>query len=326
MNALQEKLQRWIMSLPHGPLFQGVNQHVEHLAEELYCNYEPTKGPFPDFWQRFEEWLQNDDDEIKQQTLFRLMPSLFFIGPSELDDLYRVAFNCNITSWLIDQLSLTLDDAALFSKVSESLSRTWFCPLTDSMRINAFYHLNHISGRNHRPDWLSLSMLADPGKMDEFLKRKNIERIVLLEDFVGNGSQIEPAINFAGSLGSRLPTLVVPLVICPSGVDASKVWESSFTNLRVSPVLKLRNIDFLTKSPQADEPADHSDFRQLAVDSLPKLLAGRTTAEAKIYGPFGFDDTGGLVILATNCPDNTLPLVHHASTTWKPLFPRASRI
>ncbi|HWY69467.1 MAG TPA: hypothetical protein VNX88_12430 [Terriglobales bacterium] len=326
MNALPHKLQRWIMSLPDGPMFQTINEHVEHLAEELYCEYEPTKGPYPDFWQRFEDWLDNGDDETKQQSLFRLMPSLFFIGPKELDNLYRVAFNCNITAWLIDQLSLTLDDVALSSKVTEALSHTWFCPLTDSMRINAFYHLNHISGRDHRPDWLSLAVLADPAKVDTFVSSKKIERIVLLEDFVGSGSQIEPAIKFAGSLSSRLPTLIVPLVICPAGVDAARAWETSFNNVQVRPVLELRRLDFLTRAPQTDEPTDHAVFRDLAIDSFSKLLAGKTAQEAKIYGPFGFDDTGGLVILATNCPDNTLPLIHHGSVTWKPLFPRASRI
>jgi hypothetical protein len=116
------------------------------------------------------------------------------------------------------------------------------------------------------------------------------------------------------------------LVICPAGVEAGRIWESSYTNIRVSPVLELRRTDFVTRTPQANEPTDHDDFRRLAIDSFPKLLAGQTPEEAKVYGPFGFDDTGGLVILATNCPDNTLPLVHHASDTWKPLFPRASRI
>jgi len=326
MNALEDKLQRWIMSLPDGPVFQAINEHVEHLAEELYCKYEPTKGPFPDFWQRFEDWLENGDDEAKQQSLFRLMPYLFFIGPTELDNLYRVAFNFNVTTWLIEELSLTLDDVALSSKVSEALAHTWFCPLTDSMRINTFYHLNHISGRNHRPDWLSLAVLADSAKVDAFLNSKKIERIVLLEDFVGSGSQIEPAVNFAGSLSSRRPTLVVPLVICPAGVDAARTWEASFTNIKVHPVLELRRLDFLTRTPQADEPPEHDVFRRLAIDSFSKLLAGKTAKEAKIYGPFGFDDTGGLVILATNCPDNTLPLIHHESVTWNPLFPRASRI
>jgi len=326
MNALKDKMQRWILSLPHGPAFQTVTQHVEHLAEQLYCHYEPTKGASAEFWQRFEDWLENGTDEAMQQTLFRLLPSLFFIGPSELDNLYRVAFNSNISSWLIDQLSVPLDDPNMFGKVNESLKHTWFCPLTDSMRINAFYHLNHISGRDHRPDWLSLALLAEPTKLEAFLKDYKIERIVLLEDFVGSGSQIEPAVTFAGSLSSNLPTLIVPLVICPTGVDAAKVWESSFPNIQVRPVLKLRNSDFLTRVPQTDEPPDHCDFRQLAIDSFPKLLGGSTLAEAKIYGPFGFDDTGGLVVLATNCPDNTLPLVHHGSPTWKPLFPRASRI
>lgn len=323
---LEEKLNRWIMSLPLGPVLQASNQHIEHLAQELYCEYEPTKGPYPDFWQRFERWLENGDTETEQQTLFRLIPFLFFIGPKELDNLYRVAFNANITRWIIDELKLTLDDPNLMDNVAAGVGKTWFCPLTDSMRINAFCHLNHLSGRNHRPDWLSLAILGDPAKVDTFLRSQGIERIVLVEDFVGGGSQIEPAIKFAGSLSSHLPTLVVPLVICPGGIDAAREWEAKFTNINVRPVLELHKLDFLAAAPQSGEPPAFSEFRNLALASFAKLLGGASVQDAKVYGPFGFDNTGGLVVLATNCPDNTLPLVHHKSTTWNALFPRASRI
>jgi hypothetical protein len=324
--TLEEKVRGWILSRPDGTIYESVNQHIDYLATELYCEYEPTKGPYPDFWQRFEAWIENAHNEADQQTLFRLMSSLFFIGPQELDNLYRVAFNRNITKWLVDQLSLALDDPALPEKVSAGLAQTWFCPLTDSMRINAFYHLNHISGRNHRPDWLSLAVLGDPQKVDNFLQAKGIKRIVLLEDFIGNGSQVNPAISFAGSLTSKLPTLVVPLVICPSGAARATAWQTTFANITCSPVLELREFDFLSKDPRPDEPDEHGKMRKLASDCFSTLLGGQNIHEAKVYGPFGFGDTGGLVVLSTNCPDNTLPLIHHRSPTWSPLFPRASRI
>ncbi|WP_285009496.1 phosphoribosyltransferase-like protein [Pedobacter faecalis] len=46
----------------------------------------------------------------------------------------------------------------------------------------------------------------------------------------------------------------------------------------------------------------------------------------KPYYPLGYKQTGGLVVLNTNVPDNTLPLVHHQSPTWKPLFKRITRV
>jgi len=323
---LQEKLQRWIMSLPDGPAIERVNQHVEQLAEELYSEYEPTKGPYPDFWRRLDLWLNNLADESDQQVFFRLLSDLFFVGPKELDNLYRVAFNETICQWVIDHIALTLDDPLLGAMLDAAIEHTWFCPITDSMRINAFYHLNHLSGRSLRPDWLSLGHFGCPGKIDDFITRRRIERIVLLEDFVGSGVQITPAIEFAGSLMSKIPILVVPLIVCPSGSIELKNWESRYPHIDCRPVLELRDLDFLSSTPQTDEPTLHGDLRRLANSTFLQLLGAQTINQAKVYGPFGFDSTGGLLVLATNCPDNTLPLLHHKSVTWNPLFPRASRV
>ena len=44
------------------------------------------------------------------------------------------------------------------------------------------------------------------------------------------------------------------------------------------------------------------------------------------YGPFGWRRTGGLIVLHTNTPNNTIPLIHNNSRTWKPLFKRHKRI
>jgi hypothetical protein len=186
--------------------------------------------------------------------------------------------------------------------------------------------INHISGRNYRPDWLSLKKFAEPHKVDAYISTAKIETLVLLEDFIGSGSQVEPAINFLGSLPSKTPALVLPLVLCPTGVDTGMKWEHKYSNVTCRSVLTLNQKDFLYDIPQGGEPSEFSDFRQLAIDTFKDVLGGVSAKDAKIDTPFGFDKTGGLIVLATNCPDNTLPLIHHNSPTWSALFPRASRI
>jgi len=225
----------------------------------------------------------------------------------------------------VTQLGLALDDPNLEAALGAALQRTWFCPITDSMRINAFYHLNHISGRDYRPDWRSLAAFGDSKKLEAFLKG-NIDRIVLLEDFVGSGSQIAPAIQFLESLGHRLPTLLVPLIICPAGKVASTAWCKTNPSLTVSPIIELQAHEFLGANPVANEPPVFTALRQIVTDTYPQVLDGADPYVSKTYTAFGFRGTGSLVVLATNCPDNTLPLVHFKSGTWSPLFPRASRI
>lgn len=322
---LVDSVNRWQLSAADGVLFQQTNERLENLATVLYGNYEPMTGPFPGYWERLEQWVENVPSDDDQKLLFRLAAHLFFVGTKELDNLYRVAFNANVTQWLVDQLGLALDDPDLQPAVERALHRTWFCPITDSMRINAFYHLNHISGRDFRPDWRSLAAFGDASKLETFL-RTEIDRVVLLEDFVGSGSQISPAIQFLGALTHCPPTLLVPLIICPTGLLNAEAWSRANAALTISPVIRLRAHDFLGATSTPNEPAVFDLLRPLIVDTYAQVLNGADPIASKTYSAFGFRGTGSLVVLATNCPDNTLPLVHFKSGTWNPLFPRASRI
>jgi hypothetical protein len=127
------------MSLEIAADIQAVNEQIDQLEVELYSEYEPTKGPYPDFWNRLEKWVDNAKTETDQQNLFRLMRHVFFVGPRELDSLYRVAFNSHVARWLIEKKNIKLDDPDASEKLRDAVRHTWFCPLTDSMRINAFY-------------------------------------------------------------------------------------------------------------------------------------------------------------------------------------------
>jgi hypothetical protein len=311
------------MALPDGLEIEAVNQHVVQLARELYCEYEPTKGPSLDFWQRLERWLDNVS-EADQKVLFRLLRHLFFIGPKELDNLYRVAYNEHVSRWLIDQIGIALDDPTLDAQLSTALQETWFCPVTDSMRINAFYHLNHITGSNFRPDWASLCELGSTARIDAYIAKNGIKRLVLLEDFVGSGSQISNAVMFAATLPSRLPVLCLPLILCPNGKTNMASWQNAHTNLTCDAVLNLRSLDFLTLTPDPAEPAVYADARPVAVTAYNAMQA--SGPHSQLYSAYGYQNTGGLVVLSTNCPDNTLPLIHFNVPTWNALFPRASRL
>src|SRR5437879_4429302 len=110
MNAFQAKLDRWKMDLTVAAEIQKINDQVDQLESELYREYEPTKGPHADFWRRLEAWVDGAKTEPAQQALFRLMQHIFFVGPRELDSLYRVAFNSQIPRWLIDLNNISLDD------------------------------------------------------------------------------------------------------------------------------------------------------------------------------------------------------------------------
>jgi hypothetical protein len=328
-NSLQERVGKWFMSMPLGPIIQEANLQVLQLDKALYCEYEPTRGAHPDFSQRADAWLGNfEGDDERQQLLFRLLPKLFFVGPREFDSLYQTAFNHQFAIWLIDQLGVTFDDVDCESKVRAAVSRTWFCPITDSMRINSFYHLNGIEGQGYRPDWLSLARFGSVEKIEKYIKKKRIERIVLLEDFVGNGGQINPGVLFAARLPSSIPVLVVPLVICPAARDFRREIQEAYAHVRIAPVLELPEKEFVSKDPLPDEDELMSRWRGLSAEVADRLRDGLSPdqlRQAKKYIPLGWRGTGALVVLYTNCPNNSLPIIFQKSQSWNAVFPRSAR-
>ncbi len=321
---------RWSVTSSVGePDFSNINLQVQFLEEKLFCDYEPTKGPHPEFWARFENWIENFGVESDQKTAFQIIPKLFYVGQEEFHTLYRVAANGSVARWLINILNLMFDTPDAERQLREAFAKTWFCPITDSMRINSFYHLNGIrTGHDLRSDWLSLSQIGNADTIKRYIQVNGIDYIVLLEDFVGSGSQISDAVSYAASLANDIgvQVLLLPIIVCPKGVSTFNSLATAHSNLSVNFVIELQGEDFISATPVYGEEKFSTEVRALAVSTYDKVRGHSGPWIGKPYTPFGYKSTGGLVVMFSNCPDNTLPFIHHNSSSWNPLFPRSSRI
>jgi hypothetical protein len=336
-NPIEKKVSPWdfrdaLDIITRKPLvnYPSINLQIQFLEKWLFNDYEPCKEPSPEFITRLVQWLDNlKENEEDQKKLFRLIPRLFFVGRQEFDTLYRAAFNGPIARWLIDQNGIYLDDPAANTTLHRAAKSAWFCPITDSMRINGFYHVNKISGRDYRPDWRSLAKFGSRAKICGYIRSEGIRSIVLIEDFVGSGSQMMKAVEFAANLPGNIPVLILPLIVCPGGAECgASVAKKYRTHVSFSSVITLRKNVFVNVTPNDGEDELFPAIRDL-VERTYERVSGRKWPPDdyfKPYGPFGFSDTGGLFVSYSNCPDNTLPIVHHSSATWHPLFPRATRI
>jgi hypothetical protein len=112
--------------------------------------------------------------------------------------------------------------------------------------------------------------------------------------------------------------LVVPLICCPDGVAKGNELAAELTNVSFAPCLSLRPELFIDQDPQIGEPDAFSEIRDVIQSVQARLGAWQ-------HHPYGFGGTGALVALYSNCPDNTLPLIHSRSDTWNPLFSRIRR-
>lgn len=317
----------------------AINKQLISLERRLFKSYEPDKFHNGDFWLRLEKYLNNVATDADKQLLFRLVAELFYVGPVEFEELYRCVYQGPIARWLIDRCEIDVFANDAQTQLKKAASETWFCPITDSFRINQFFHVNNLAAvADLRPDWRSLLKIGDTQDiLNKYCAAKNIRRLVLLEDFVGGGSQSLPTVRYAATLAHGLEVLFVPLIICPAGGVMARNLEVELCRQRVGALryeagMELPQDAFLTqtKSPYVEPNDVVTAFRGLIQVSYPKVSGGKPLGE-KPYHPYGYpadDPTGGLLVMFSNTPDNTLPLVHWcpSDNSWSPIFPRHSRV
>lgn len=333
-ESIEQLVRRWSIDD-----LTKINRRVVDLERWLYKTYEPNKFGPDDFWVRLEQWLDNVPSDVEKQLLFQLLVELLYLGPFEFEELYRCAYQGPIARWLIDTCDIDVFAPDGQKNLIAAAGDTWFCPVTDSFRVNAFFHVNNLAaGANLRPDWHSLLKLGDVAKINSYCLTNNIRRLVLLEDFVGGGSQSLAAVSFAATQVNDLSVLFVPLVICPNGAVNARQLAADLSAdragaLRYSAVMELPEDSFLTRdqSPYAEPNKLVTALRDLIDARYPEVSGGRQPGKEKPYHPFGYPDddpTGGLVVMYSNTPDNTLPLIHWRPPegTWNPIFPRHSRV
>lgn len=338
--------EKWDRTVDNGPLereryddFTTIFRTVEFLDEKLYRQYDPTRSPaYGNYLTRLRDWLANIGDEDAQRILFEFAPRLTFLGKEEFVALHQTTFNGPIARWILDLLNIRLDDPDLNDNLSRELhQRTWYCPVTDSMDISSFYHVNGIVGIDYRPDFRSLTKFGDKETKEEILaymrnrgSKKEpphpLKRLVLLEDFVGTGEQCAETLEFAVGLDPNMEVLFVPIVICLAGAKriAEMVNGGKYPNLRYESGLELTDDTFINDASHLDDDRVGQAIRSLAT-STEAQVAG-SEGWPREYSKYGFRDTGATLVLHSNTPNNTLSLVHHESDTWKALFPRAARI
>ena len=314
-------LNSWTLDRGLGVEVGRVNGLLECLEDHLYNEYEPTQNPHPGFWSRLGDWLGNVAVEADQHLMFLMLEYLLFVGIRDFHSLHRLAYSATTARWIVDQAGIDLFENDSEENIRAEFGKTWFCPITDSARINTFYHVNGIAGVNRRPPFDDLQEFGDPSKIDQGMTSHGFERLVLLEDFVGTGLQMKPAVEFAVGLRSnRLPVLLCPMLICPPGHKVASALEKTYPNLVYEPVYVFDEKLFISPQKLAGEPELFARCRRLVELIHPQVMG------ADVGSPFGFGETGALTVLYSNCPDNTLPVIHHTSASWKPLFPRASRL
>ena len=295
----------------------------ETLAEQLFQQFEPTRKVSPrvsrDFMVRLNDWLEHFENDEDKWTALKSIQYVFFAGHFEFEELYRCAVENKIKPWLIDIKGIDIFEEDALKKLDDELDKCWPCPVSDSLRINGFLHLTGLKGKNLRPDWMSMKQFATADSIQKYQTKEGIDYLILIEDFVGSGDQFSKVLKFAAE-NFRGPIILTPLIVCAPG--DKKIKETiALLNHDISyrPVTVLSEDCLITDKPTPGEPKLFSKLRDV-------LKTGYTIMNSSLDGAeYGWKKTGSLVVLYSNCPNNTPPIYHHHTATWQPLFPRSER-
>lgn len=313
-----EEVNEWTrdeMARPTGTMPSVLAQFFHRM---LYDDYEPCNGAEGQaFRSRLEAWVSSAPDAESRRKLLLLLDKLYFVGREEMRTSYELAYRRISWQWLLSVGKATPDDAE--AKLQSMLETTWFCPITDSMQISLFYHINGLSG-DYRPDWRSLMKFGDRERIRAHVQQVGIQQIILLEDFVGTGNQVAATIAFAADTFQELKVLCIPLFACQEGVTKLQEQSTTRPNLEVLPVAVLDDASHI----RASDPLEPNDFSNL-LRQLHPLVESNSTAGDSGLSPFGYGELGPLFSMYTNCPNNAPPIFHTESPLWKPIFPRVVR-
>ncbi len=323
-------LQRWCLEDSQG--LDGVEElkrDLEFLERELFNQYSVTAyGDHGSFGSRLARWIGNLDSDTDRKNLYRILSHLFFIGKHEQDAAYRTAYSKHVMQWLlkVSRIDPFQPNAGLM--LSQALDATRFTEVTDSFGIRDFCLSNGIQTESLRYKWEGNVENWDAALFRSEVLRENQfgetprKNLVLLEDFVGSGSQMLKAVRLAVSLGPDVNVLLCPLFICPEGARQAREISEAIDHFSFSPVLEFEERFFILPVQTAPENSDFPRIRQLLLKIHPKIQGG-----LQEYGPFGYCNTGGFVVPYTNCPDNSIPALHKKNVnSWHPLFLRNSRL
>lgn len=299
-----------------------LHERLVYIAAELLVEYVPAKDG-PDFMRRLRTWLNCAGEDDDRRQLFSLLRHLHFVGQRELDVLYRQVFRADVMWWLAPE-EVRFSDPQFRESLSDAIDATWFCPVTDSMNIAHFHHVNGIRDRNLRPEWRALAELGDEEKVRSHMEKRGFTRLVLLKDFVGTGNQARDSLTWTIEHFPQVPFLFCPLIICRDGLEELEALFAGSESAELRPGLILPERCEIGMPVREGEPSDFGELRALLrrLDTL--VNAPGESEEVRVYG---FGAIGALTVMFTNCPNNAPPALHHdESETWSPLFPRAIRL
>lgn len=269
-----------------------------------------------DYPARLLRFLKNVPRIEHRKVLLELARLISFVDRRQMLALHRDAYRRIIMPWLLQGLGVRqLLSPSLESDCIELLRHYQLCSITESFGIGDFLHVNDLLGL---PKMKALG--EDLSIVREWLSRlAGEEGFVVLEDFVGTGKQAARVLREIAKASPNASHIFVPLAILARGLRHLRRTVKSFT---IAPVLVIPETDCLPGEALKSESELRSRVRAVVRQTARQVLAKHGKHDDPPRNEFGYKGCGSLLVTCYNVPNNTLPLIHHRSPNWRPIFRR----
>jgi len=310
---------------------QQITDHRDHydftnLLDEIayqadarfsdYIQYQQDRS----FLMCLEEWLENLPKTAHKQALLKLFAHLVFIDDDQMTALYRDAFRRVIGPW-ISLPTPTIDEMLAPNYEHEqrrTLSKFQIAALTESCDPGLLLKASDLTGL---PRPILLGPTAQHAKAAIEQLPSGMAGLIACEDIIGTGKQAGKILK---AVESHAPPswriLFVPLIAFEAGIE--NLTKRHLKRTSVQPVVVLPSAACLRRDPNPKEPHLFKMIRGLVKSTAERVLRVDDEFDDPPTDPFGYEDSGGLIVTCHNAPNNTLPLIHHKSPEWRPLFRR----
>jgi len=263
------------------------------------------------------QWISQADTNVKKRMLFDLLRGIKFFGTQEVNALFESAHEEHIKPRLpiIPQRSR-----------SDRRDDLWVTYVDGPAKSGAVYARQYVKKAK-----VSVKCVKEMAFIDKALESnapltRAPELIVIIDDFAGTGHSL------SGNLGdfyekhaqsiakSEIPVLV--LVVCATEEGDERVRKRLGKLDEKADLIVCEDLDPKHFAFRPENKIWENQQKTLEAKELCQQLGSKV---AKNH-PLGYKDNGLLIVFHTNCPNNTLPILHargKGANKWTPLFERS---
>jgi hypothetical protein len=289
-------------------------------ADMRYKDYKQFQEDGP-FIYRLKKWIDNFDDENDKKYGFQLLQWLIFIDDKQVQSLYRDAYRSKVVPWITYRTFKIHDFLApdYQHKLIKLLRNYKLCSITESFNLPFFKQINSLVGLP-KMEVIGENRNIIRQKVKMWTKEK-INGLIIFEDIVGTGKQ---ALRVLREVIENCPkswdNLFIPLIVLTDG--ASRMVNAKMKQIHIDPVLIIPATCCLKNLPETDEPTEFKGIRSIVKKYTSRVNESLHPYDDAPLDPFGYENSGSVIVTSHNTPNNTLPLIHHRAPDWLPLFRR----